>query len=156
MTPGRYRRSPMALFWILLATIAVSAVIALLIVRRNRSRAEARLAEVPGRVVRSTAATSLGLESSGDTTARGTGTLVLTEDEVAFAQWQSDTLLRIPRPSIREVDTTRSHLGKTMNNDLLRIRWGHVGSDDVAAFFVRDLEPWLADLGGTRRADEAG
>jgi hypothetical protein len=75
---------------------------------------------------------------------------VLTDDEVAFAQWQPDVLVRIPRSAIVEVDTTRSHLGKTMNNDLLRLRWGADGSEDTVAFFVRDLDPWLTDLGGRR------
>ena len=155
MSGGRYRRSPMVILWVLLATLAVSAVIAFLIVRRNRTRAAARLTEVPGRVLRSTAATSLGLESQEHEPVRGTGTLVVTHDEVAFAQWQPDLLLRIPRAAISEVDTTRTHVGKTMSNDLLRIRWAHDGASDAVAFFVRDLDPWLAELGGTRREEDA-
>jgi hypothetical protein len=148
----------MAILWILLATLAVSAVIAILVVRRNRTRADRRLAEVPGPVLRSTAASSLGRESQGDSRERGTGTLVLTAGEVAFAQWHPDRLVRIPRSSIREVDTTRMHLGKTMNNDLLRIRWTPADAEgpDTIALFVRDLDPWLADLGGTRSAEDGG
>jgi len=138
----------MAFLWIFVATLVVSAVIAILIVRRNRTRASRRLASVPGEVRRSSAATSLGLQSQGDSPTRGTGTLVLTDAEVAFAQWQPDVLVRIPRPAIREVDTTRSHLGKTMSSDLLRIRWTDDGIDDAVAFFLRDLDPWLSDLGG--------
>ena len=153
MTRGRYRRPPMAFLWILVATLAVSAVIAILLVRRNRRRADERLAEVPGAVLRSMAATSLGRESEGDKPVRGTGTLVLTDAEVAFAQWQPDVLLRIPRAAITEVDTTRAHAGKTMTSDLLRIRWTDTGAADTVAFFVRDLDPWLADLGGTRSPD---
>ena len=143
----------MAIVWILLATLAVSAVIAFFIVRRNRTRAEQRLAEVPGPVLRSTAATSLGLDSQASSPMRGTGTLVLTDGEVAFAQWQPDVLVRIPRSAIDEVDTTRTHGGKTMSNDLLRIRWTADGSVDTVAFFVRDLDPWLSDLGGRRTPD---
>jgi len=144
-----------AILWILLGTLAVSTVIAILIVRRNRMRAGRRLAEVPGPVLRSAAATSLGLESQGSAPERGTGTLVLTAAEVAFAQWQPDRLVRIPRTSISEVDTTRTHLGKTMSSDLLRIRWTDAAGngDDTVAFFVRDVDPWLTDLGG-RRVEE--
>ena len=140
----------MALFWILLATLAVSAVIAVLIVRRGRSRAQARLAEVPGEVRRTTAATSLGIESEGASQTRGTGTLVITDVEVAFAQWQPDRLVRVPRAAITKVDTTRTHLGKTMKDDVLRIAWTDGDTDDSVAFYVRDLDPWLTDLGGTR------
>ncbi|MFL6206034.1 MAG: hypothetical protein ACJ739_11850 [Acidimicrobiales bacterium] len=144
----------MAIVWILVATLLVSAVIAIVLVRRNRKRAEARLAEVPGTVLRSSAATAFGQESEGQTPVRGTGTLVLTDVEVAFAQWQPDRLVRLPRASITEVDSTKTHLGKTMNDDLLRLRWSEDGSPDSIAFFVRDLDPWLHDLGGRRGVDE--
>ena len=140
---------------VLLASLAASAAIALVVVRIGRTRAQARLAEVPGPVQRSTAATSLGLTSLGVGQLRGTGTLVLTDGEVAFAQWRPDRLVRIPRPAIVEVDTTRTHLGKTMNQDVLRIRWANTetGVEDTVAFFVRDLDPWLTELGGTRSTD---
>ena len=151
---GRYRQRLVAgtVLLILVATLAVSAIVAILIVRRGRARAQERLGEVPGPPLRSTAATSLGLDSQGPSPSRGTGTLVLTEAEVAFAQWRPDRLVRIPRSAIVEVDTTRSHLHKTMNQDLLRIRWTIPEGQDTAAFFVRDLDPWLDDLGG-RRSD---
>jgi hypothetical protein len=143
----------MALFWIL-GTLAVSAVIAIVIVRQRRARAQARLAEVPGDVRRSTAATSMGIESEGTDEKRGTGTLVLTDGELAFAQWHPDRLIRIPRSAIVAVDTTRAHLDKSMNSDLLRVRWSADGAEDAIAFFVRDLDPWLDDLGGTRTPAE--
>ena len=152
MPSGRYRQRCVAatVLLILVGTLAVSAVVALVIVRRGRVRAQERLAEVPGPTLRSTAATSLGRESQRGDQVRGTGTLVLTEAEVAFAQWRPDHLVRIPRPGIVEVDTTRSHLDKTMNHDLLRIRWATPDGEDTVAFFVRDLDPWLDDLGGNR------
>jgi hypothetical protein len=142
---------------ILVASLVASAAVALWVVRGGRTRAQTRLAEVPGDVRRTTAATSLGLTSLGVGQLRGTGTLILTDGEVAFAQWRPDRLVRIPRPAIVEVDTTRTHLGKTMNSDLLRIRWGNAETDveDTVAFFVRDLDPWLDDLGGQRPADDA-
>jgi hypothetical protein len=139
---------------VLVASLVVSALIALALVRAGRARAQVHLREVPGDVRRSTAATSLGLTSLGVGELRGTGTLVLTDDEVAFAQWRPDRLVRIPRAAVVEVDTTRTHLGKTMNKDLLRIRWTNAETDveDTVAFFLRDLDAWLTDLGGRRSA----
>ena len=63
-----------------------------------------------------------------------------------------------PAPAITEVDTTRTHLGKTMNDDLLRIRWSSADADgeDTVAFFVRDLDPWLTDLGGRAAGCDGG
>jgi hypothetical protein len=141
------------LFGILLVTLAVSAVIAVVIVRNGRAKALARLEEVPGPVRRSMAATCLGVESAGAGQVKGTGTLVLTDAEVAFAQWRPDRLIRVPRSAIAEVDTTRSYLGKTLNADMLRIRWTAQGNPDTVAFFIRELDPWLADLGGQRGPD---
>ena len=103
---------------------------------------------------RSTAATSMGIESEGTDEKRGTGSLVLTDAELAFAQWHPDRLIRIPRSAIVAVDTTREHLDKSMNSDLLRVRWSADGIEDTIAFFVRDVDPWLTDLGGTRRPAE--
>lgn len=144
--------SPTILLAVLGVSLAASAAIAVWIVRSGRQRALTHLAEVPGPVRRSMAATSLGLALPEGIRMRGTGTLVLTDAEVAFAQWRPDQLVRISRPAIVHVDTARRHLGKTMNADLLRIRWasGERDDEDVIVFFVRDLDPWLADLGGTR------
>jgi hypothetical protein len=140
---------------ILVATLVASGAIAFILVRGGRTRAQARLREIPGAILRSTAATSLGLVSLSGGQLRGTGTLVLTDGEVVFAQWRPDRLVRIPRPAIVAVDTTRTHLGKTMNHDMLRIRWAsaETETEDSIALFIRDLDPWLADLGGTRTAE---
>src|SRR5690242_10610365 len=109
MAPGRYRQRPMEsstiLLLVALASIVVGFGIAILIVRKGRGRAQALLGEVPGTVRRTTAASSLGLESLGAKQVRGTGTLELTDEEVAFAQWRPELLVRIPRGSIRTVDT---------------------------------------------------
>ena len=87
---------------------------------------------------------------------RGTGTLVLTDDEVAFAQWRPDHLVRIPRPAIVEVDTTRVAPRQDDEPATCSASGGPPPSgEDTVAFFVRDLDPWLADLGGTRVALDA-
>ena len=143
-------------FLVVAGPLVASLVIAVFVVRGGRRRAQARLAEVSGTVRRTTAATSLGLTSLGAGQLRGTGTLVLTDDEVAFAQWRPDRLVRIPRASIAAVDTTRTHLGKAMKADLLRIRWTDAETEveDTIALFVRDLRPWIDDLDGTMPPEE--
>lgn len=148
-----YRRAPMSsstiLLLVLLATIVVSMAVAGLIVRAGRSRADASLSAL-GPPQRSTAASALGRTGDPAEPLKGTGTLVLTATEVGFAQWRPARLLRIPRADIATVDTTREHLGKTMKHDVLRITWRDSGIEETVAFFVRDLDPWLQDLGGHR------
>lgn len=133
---------------VLLASIGISLGLAALIVRRGRTRAERALAEVTDRT-RTIAATGLGRTNpEGTGNLLSTGTLVLAADELAFAQWRPQRTLRIPRRSIVRVDTTREHLGKTMRTDVLRVTWREGDADEVVAFFLRDLDPWLRDLGG--------
>ena len=92
-------------------------------------------------------ANSFGVESAGPWQVRGNGTLALTEDELLFAQWVPNRLLRIRRKSILEVTTTRSHLGKTIGRKLLKVIWTtELGTQDSIALWVSDLDGWLAAL----------
>lgn len=93
-------------------------------------------------------ANSFGVESGGPWQVRGNGNLALTEDEVLFAQWMPDRLLRIPRRSIVEVSTADSHLGKRIGRPLLRVAWTtDEGELDAIAVWVREPDRWIAILG---------
>ncbi len=147
--------SSTTLLLIIVATVVVSLFIAGMIVRSSRARADAALAPL-GTPVRKIAATALGRTGEPSEPLTGTGTLVLTDAELAFAQWRPTRLLRIRRADILHTDTTRDHLGKVLKDDVLRITWRGDGAvEESVAFFVRDLDPWLADLGGQRGAPDA-
>jgi hypothetical protein len=135
---------------VILASVVASLGIAAVLVRIGRRRAEANIASL-GPIERSMAASSLGLTSPGPAQVRSTGTLVLTADEVAFAQWRPERFVRIPRADLVAVDTTREHLGRTLKGDVLRLRWRQPGAADgeqSIALFVRDLDDWVHALGG--------
>lgn len=94
-------------------------------------------------------ANSFGVESGGPWQVRGNGNLVLTEDELIFAQWVPDRPLRIPRRSIVHVSTTKSHLGKTIGRPLLKVVWTRDdGEQDSIVLWVKDLDRWLVELSG--------
>jgi hypothetical protein len=101
-------------------------------------------------VLRQADANTFGTESRGRLQARGNGTLALAAEELLFAQWVPDRVLRIPRAAITEVDTTRSWLGKTMFRRLLLVRWRTDTGADAIALWVKDLDGWIADLGSGR------
>ncbi len=133
---------------VLLASIAISLGLAALIVRRGRAKADEAL-EPLGARQRTAVATALGTSAAvGPLTA--TGTLVLTADEVGFAQWRPPHLLRIRRTDVIDVAPVREHLGRTMRSDVLQVTWREGTEEQQVAFFIRDLEPWLTDLGATR------
>ena len=143
---------------VILASAVASLGIAAVLVRIGRQRAEAHIAAL-GPLERSVAASSLGLTSPGPAQVRSTGTLVLTDDEVAFAQWRPERFVRIPRREILEVDSTTEHLGRTMKAPVLRIRWSEPTAEhgeQTIAFFVRDLDDWLAALDATPPPESDG
>jgi hypothetical protein len=114
--------------------------------RAHRKRLEGLdlLLEEPG-------ANSLGVQSAGPWQVRGNGNLALTEEELLFAQWVPDRLLRIPRSSIVEVSKAKTHLGKWIGRPLLKVTWTRDdGEQDAIALWVRDLDRWIAALGGGR------
>jgi len=154
---GGYGRQAMSsttgILLVILASVIVSFAIAAAVVRAARARADAALADL-GTPLRTAAASALGRTGADMESMTGTGTLVLTAEELGFAQWRPARLLRIRRADILRTDTTREHLGKSMKNDVLRLTWRGDGNvEESVAFFVRDLDPWLADLGGHRSTD---
>lgn len=133
------------LLLVLVGSLAVAMFIAWLLVRSGRSKAEEQLAPL-GPTEQKVAATALGRSDDAEETLTGTGTLVVTATELAFAQWRPSRLLRIDRADIVSVDTRREHLGRTMKRDVLRVAWKQGGVEESVAFFVRDLDPWLVTL----------
>lgn len=116
-----------------------------LITGRLRRRAEGHFAGLT--LLREGDANSFGVESAGRWQVRGNGNLALTEHELLFAQWVPNRLLRIPRKSIVEVMTARSHLGKWIARDLLKVVWTtDLGTRDSIALWVKDLDGWLEAL----------
>jgi GNAT superfamily N-acetyltransferase len=109
-----------------------------------RRRAARHFASVD--VLREDDANTFGVESRSAFQVRGNGTLVLTADELLFAQWVPDRLVRIPRAQITEVTTTRSWLGKTIGRQLLLVRWTAAADGDAIALWVKDLDGWIVDL----------
>ena len=82
------------------------------------------------------------------------------EDELVFVQMFARNDMRAPLADIVSVTTKRSHLGKTVARKLLTIEWKTAAGDDEVAFFVSDLDAWLAELAkvapGAAGAKDAG
>lgn len=142
--------SPVVIVSLSLSFVAILLGLAWFAVGRLRTAGRARIeAEVlRGRApqLMDDAANFFGLTSIGAVQARGNGCLVLTDDELAFAQWMPQRMIRVRTRDIVAVEETRSHLGKSIARKLLLVRWRSDGTDDSAAWFVRDLEGWLAAL----------
>jgi hypothetical protein len=92
-------------------------------------------------------ANCFGVESAGMAQIRGNGCLAATDEEILFLMWVPRKELRIPRGQVTAVERTRSHLGKTIFRDLLRVRFvNDAGQPDSVAWYVRNLPEWDAAL----------
>jgi hypothetical protein len=87
-------------------------------------------------------ANNFGVTSKGALQVRGNGALVLTNEALHFLAIASDDLT-IPRGAIRATSLVRSHLGKSVGRQLLKIDY----EGDSVAFFVEEPEAWITVLG---------
>lgn len=141
------------LIGVLAAGVFGSAALAIVFVRSVLHRARERLdAELAGQpiLLRDDMANFFGLASQGAVQMRGNGSLALTRDTLTFVLALSKRPpLSIPRSAIQKVESTRSHLGRSVFRPLLTVHFvTPTGETDVVAWLVRDLDRWLAQLGG--------
>lgn len=93
------------------------------------------------------AALSFGVESKGVWQIRGNGCLAATDDEILFIMWVPRKELSIPRETVTGIEWARSHLGKRIGRELLRVRFiNDSGHPDSIAWYVKDLPTWEATL----------
>ncbi|WP_067657750.1 hypothetical protein [Nocardia harenae] len=111
-------------------------------VKQSSARAvEATFA--PGEVLRSDPmANFFGWESKGGRQIRGNGALVLTGQRLWFRRAGAAEPLEIPLSAVTGVDIVRSHNGKSVRRDLLRVA---VQGDSVA-WWVREPAAWEGHL----------
>ena len=88
----------------------------------------------------------LGQISKGLGQIRGNGALVLTPDQLYFGLFAPRRELTIELGDVVSLSTPRVHLGKTVGAKLLRVDFYTDGGQDAAAWAVRDLEEWIADI----------
>jgi hypothetical protein len=124
--------------------------IALAPVRRRARRLQVEVEAEPG-AVRSEHVRGLGLQSRDPAQVRGNGLLTLTGEELRFRMLVPDRETRIPLAAVTAVGSERTWLGKWVGRRLFRVRWRTPdGAEDAMAWEVRDLDAWIAALGGER------
>jgi len=84
-----------------------------------------------------------GLESLGVWKVRGSGVLLLTEEELFFGMWKPKKELLIPVKSIIKVTNPKSHMHRSAFRPLLKITFNNEkGESDSAAWYIRNLDKW--------------
>jgi hypothetical protein len=132
-----------------LVLLAVIGGVTLVVVRRLSARGERDARErFPNAHQIINGANYCGQESRGAGQWRGNGTLVLTDEELYFKQWVSQSEFRIPLRAIQSLETPLSHLGKTTLRPLLKVNYINPQGE-------RDSMAWsLADVEGVKREVE--
>jgi hypothetical protein len=141
---------PIIIGLVILIAVAIFLVVPALVIRAMAPALERRISRTYPReqiVRKDLKALTFGLQSRGVRQGRGNGALVLTADELAWFRFIPErSVLRIPRASITQVDTVKTHLGKTYGRDLLRVTFTNNGKPDAMAWYVPDLGAWLSAL----------
>ena len=98
-------------------------------------------------VVRLGYANSFGQESIGMRQFRGLGILTLREKSITFDRVMPRRTTAIPLDRITGVDMTKSHLGKTKFQPLLKVSFrNETGAQDSMAWLVQNPEDWIKAL----------
>jgi hypothetical protein len=107
----------------------------------------AALGGEPNILVMDDTADSFDVTSEGVGPLLGNGCLAATAEGLLFVQWAPRKRLWIPRARILKVGGSHAHLGKSTADALLRVEFRtEAGLVDSAAWLVRDLPTWLAEL----------
>jgi hypothetical protein len=87
-----------------------------------------------------------GIESAGKLQLRGNGLLSLLDTELVFSMLVPARTFRIPLADIVSIDDPRWFLGKSHGRKLLAVGWTIEARTERAAWFVPDLDGWIAAL----------
>lgn len=84
---------------------------------------------------------------------RGNGALVLTSGSLEFLMLWPNRRIRIPVSSITGTSVVRSHCGRTIGRDLLKVQYMTGAGEDSMAWYVPDVRGWQNQLDTVRLAD---
>lgn len=95
----------------------------------------------------------IGRQSAGGMQLRGNGALVLTSGSLEFLMLWPNRRIRIPVSSITGTSVVRSHCGRTIGRDLLKVQYMTGAGEDSMAWYVPDVRGWQNQLDTVRLAD---
>jgi hypothetical protein len=140
------------------ALVVVIGVFAKLVLAGLRGPLERRIAEQyrdEDILLKDLGANCFGLESGGVWQVRGNGGLVLTRECLHFFMFLPKKEFRVPLDAVTEVTFVKSHLGKTVGYDLLKVRFTADGQPDSLAWFVTDPTAWRERIEAMRAGSAA-
>jgi len=138
---------------IIAASVIGGLILLYLIIRTVARAARRRLARKisqrfrPDEIILSTVnANYFGLESLRGKQWRGNCALVLTRHILWSCLAAPQRELPLPLSRIRKVSLVRSHCGRSILLDLLRVDFHAAGTHDAVAWYVRDAQKWMAAI----------
>lgn len=131
-------------FVVLLALVVVGGIA--LFVSWKQRRAGADLGKLLGTDIIMSARDANLAENTADRNVRGNGMLALSPSELAFRDWDGHSL-RIPLPSIEEIEGTRLTMGGKPMRPLLKVRFADdQGEHQTVGWLVADAESWVSRI----------
>jgi hypothetical protein len=110
---------------------------------RNRLRHKIAETFSPESIITSSLrANFFGLQSRGQKQIRGNAALVLTADTLWTCLGMPQREVKIPLIAVRNVTLAKSHCGKSVFVDLLRVEFDTSDGPEIAGWYVSDAEAW--------------
>lgn len=120
----------------------VGAVLLLKVLKRQLGRTVAAAVDPAAILMQDHRANFFGIESKGVLQVRGNGALVLTETALEFFMLVPSTRITVPLEEVTRVGLVKSHLGKTIFRDLLKV-WFRRGDElDSIVWYVPAPQAW--------------
>ena len=111
----------------------------------------------PEQIIRATVnANYFGLESLRGKQWRGNCALVLTKHILWSCLAAPQREFPLPLSRIRNISLVRSHGGRSILLNLLRVDFHAAGADDAAAWYVPDANAWMAAISAALQDQSAG
>ncbi len=129
-----------ALFAVFLLTIFIQATR-----RRVDQRIRTTLTDAPKRL-ETPSARFLGFLSGTGEQLKGSGSLVLTDNQLLFFQALPPHNLTLPLAAVREATTVSTYQKKNYSRPILKVTFSTHHGQDAAAWVIPDPEPWISAL----------
>ncbi|PIE69863.1 MAG: hypothetical protein CSA22_10740 [Deltaproteobacteria bacterium] len=113
--------------------------------RRVDQRIRTELRDTPRRL-ETPSARFLGFSSGTGEQLKGSGALVLTDDQLFFFQTLPPHHLTLPLAALRDVTPVNTYRGKPYSRPVLKVTFSTHHGQDTAAWMLPDPAPWTSAL----------
>jgi len=136
--------------WIIFVIVLILIVTFFVILKRKQDELEKNFKKkLTGKKIRliDKYALYIASESDGYSHFRGTGYLVLTDQELYFERMVNKKIIKIPLESILKVEETKRLAGQSTGRMMLKVVYNNFdGKQNATAWRIKNLKEWVREI----------